>query len=268
MPGALTRSALTKPTFELVCGKAWTIGHVAFTFDALVAFPLRLPTPGVLATVATSKRGEGGELGAKAFRGPLPVAPTAAEGGDGGSEKEVEVCMTGACEMKGAGDGGGVGGRGGKDRNKGDGDGPLLRTNAWTVFDSMRVSGAERWALDLSGEMPDATPYLQQVHRMVEKLPPPFMSMLHLPCISLASPSDRASQVHRMVEELVHASSTLSPDGKVAPSVSYLVLYSIIHQREYHGHMVPQPHPFACLHPNPFALCLSRGIHPSRLKAQ
>ena len=39
----------------------------------------------------------------------------------------------------------------------------LPRARAWTVFDSMRVSGAERWALHERGELPDAAPYNRQV---------------------------------------------------------------------------------------------------------
>ena len=40
----LTANLARKPSLNPI---AWTIGHVAFTFDTLVAHPFRIPTPGV-----------------------------------------------------------------------------------------------------------------------------------------------------------------------------------------------------------------------------
>ena len=109
----------------------WTIGHVAFTFDMLIAQPLRLPTPGVIVAPRSAQQ------------------PAAAEGKP-------------------------FGGGGSSPRDGGSGDSgtsqpppPLLRTQAWTVYDSMRVSGAERWAMKGAGSLPDARPYLDQVKQML-----------------------------------------------------------------------------------------------------
>jgi len=106
---------------------AWTIGHVAFTFDMLIAHPLRLPTPGVIMYH---------------------------------SHDAV----------------------------------PLLRSNAWTVYDSMRVGSDERWELNDAHSLPNAITYLAQVHEMCADI----IAKVDGPCVPAA--------------------------------VSYLVLYSIIHE--------------------------------------
>ena len=106
---------------------SWTIGHVAFTFDMLIAHPLRLPTPGVIMYH---------------------------------SHDAV----------------------------------PLLRSNVWTVYDSMRVGSDERWELNDAHSLPNAITYLAEVHEMCADI----IAKVDGPCVPAA--------------------------------VSYLVLYSIIHE--------------------------------------
>ena len=105
---------------------AWTLGHVAFTFDALVAYPLRLPTPGAICA------------------SPL-----------------------------------------------------LLRAEAAKLYDSMRVGGAERWAITEGGEMPDARPWLDQTHET---------------CAALLR------------------AAVADGEARMSAAVSYLILYAIIHE--------------------------------------
>ena len=112
----------------------WTIGHVAFTYDSLVACPLRLPTPGVISSPkldANAKAAAAGERG--------EVSPRTPPKGD----DQIQPTSSSS---------------------------PLLRASAWTVFDSMRVGGAERWAIAEAGDLPDALPWLHQVVEMCADL--------------------------------------------------------------------------------------------------
>ena len=145
----------------------WTIGHVAFTFDALVAYPLRLPTPGVIKCTATD------ESTAASPTTP-PLSRTQASG---------ESLLDADPQL-------------------------LLRANAWVTYDSMRVGGAERWALSEGGTLPDALPWLKQVHLMCADL-----LHAHTKCAAVDTAGTRASAV-----------------VCVSPPVSYLILYSIIHE--------------------------------------
>uniref|UniRef100_A0A6T9E696 Sulfatase-modifying factor enzyme-like domain-containing protein n=1 Tax=Haptolina ericina TaxID=156174 RepID=A0A6T9E696_9EUKA len=161
----------------------WTIGHVAFTFDMLIAQPLRLPTPGVIVAPRSAQQ------------------PAAAEGKP-------------------------FGGGGSSPRDGGSGDSgtsqpppPLLRTQAWTVYDSMRVSGAERWAMKEAGSLPDARPYLDQVAQMAAEL------------------------VRVQADE----------EGMVAPVLSYLVLYTIVHTLWHAEDLVHTRHVNALPPPPPAA---------------
>ena len=141
----------------------WTIGHVAFTYDSLVACPLRLPTPGVI----TSPKLDANAKAAAGERGE--VSPRTPPKGD----DQIQPTSSSS---------------------------PLLRASAWTVFDSMRVGGVERWAIAEAGDLPDALPWLHQVVEM---------------CADL-------------VRAFKGGGSTAAPP-LVSPAVSYLVLYASIH---------------------------------------
>lgn len=97
----------TLPRAPSLNPEAWTVGHVAFTFDMLIADALGLEKPGALPCPGKKVKG----------------APTS-----------------------------------------------LPRTRAWTVYDSMRVSGSVRWHLAISGGLPDATGYLDIVHKEAREL--------------------------------------------------------------------------------------------------
>ena len=144
----------------------WSIGHVAFTFDYLVALPLRLPTAGVLwrPTRRPPRESAAAQLGAQhglPLAAMIQQASSAAVGAlgewwSGGAHDGAEGGAHHGAQG-GAHDGAGVladDGRGGEatfcsahggaKRGGGDSDRAVLRTQAWTLYDSMRVSGAER----------------------------------------------------------------------------------------------------------------------------
>ena len=238
----------------------WTIGHVAFTYDSLIAHPLRLPTPGVLhrprlssgepvaLAVGTLQRQVNGKGGHGTGGHGTGGHGTGGDGGsDGGSDggmafggqclggdkakaelgssdagitvepppprKRAKSSVDGSSSGMGSGKRqldefaeSGKGGCTGGECLRGGASGaprtakasePVLRACAWTVFDSMRVSGAERWEMALADEMPDAVAYLDCVHAMTRDL------------INHVAPGD---------------------GDTVPPAVSYLVLFSIVHQ--------------------------------------
>ena len=104
---------VTLPRTPSLNPEAWTVGHVAFTFDMLISDPLGLPKQGELTYLRSST-----------------IA------GHKGNPKPSS----------------------------------LPRARAWTLYDSMRVSGNARWQLALSGELPDATSYLAAVHEEARSL--------------------------------------------------------------------------------------------------
>lgn len=93
---------------------SWTVGHVAFAYDSMIAAPLRLPTPGVLSL--PSKAADAGKV-----------------------EKQSSYSF-------------------------------ILRSHAWQLYDSFRVSGNARWQMHESSKLPDAMPYMRQVHGMLEEV--------------------------------------------------------------------------------------------------
>ena len=162
----------------------WSIGHVAFTFDYLVALPLRLPTAGVLWRPTRRPPRESAaaaQLGAQhgvPLAAMLQQASSAAVGAlgewwsgahdsaKGGAHDSAGMLVDDGC----GGEATVCSAHGGAKRGGGDPDRAVLRTQAWTLYDSMRVSGAERWALWEEGELPDARLYLYQVHAMADTL--------------------------------------------------------------------------------------------------
>ena len=161
MPAAqLARSPGLYPT-------DWSIGHVAFTFDYLVALPLRLPTAGVLWRPTRRPTREGAAAAQLGAQHGLPLAAMiqqassaavgalgewwsggAHDGAKGGAHHDSQG---GAHHGAGALVDDGCGGEatfcsahGGAKRGGGDSDRAVLRTQAWSLYDSMRVSGAER----------------------------------------------------------------------------------------------------------------------------
>ena len=138
---------------------AWTLGHVAFTFDAVVADPLQL-----------DKRTAGG----------------------------------------------------------------VVRADAWRLYDSIRVSHAERWEMHANGILPDLTAGGQYL-----------------------------ADVHKQVADLIRDRSTFPTEGDkeatgcggavLHPVLTYLVLYAIIHELWHTEdlihtrqiHRLPPPPPYA-----------------------
>lgn len=185
----------------------WSIGHVAFTFESLVADPLRLQLDGEL-------------------------------------------------------------------------DARTARADAWTLYDSMRVSNAERWAMSEASALPDreaVTRYLESVHQMAADaarvplpctLParllvqsqevstmasfgnafplnsaegpsewPPIHSCALSTSSSLAvllAPPPRVSAQRALLPFsaalLFSAAGDCACEGRVPPVQSYLILYAIIHE--------------------------------------
>jgi hypothetical protein len=137
----------------------WSIGHVAFTFDYLVALPLRLPTAGVLWRPTRRPTREGAAAAQLGAQHGLPLAAMiqqassaavgalgewwsggAHDGADGGAHDGAGVLADDGC----GGEATFCSAHGGAKRGGGDSDRAVLRTQAWTLYDSMRVSGAER----------------------------------------------------------------------------------------------------------------------------
>jgi hypothetical protein len=145
----------------------WSIGHVAFTFDYLVALPLRLPTAGVLWRPTRRPTREGAAAAQLGAQHGLPLAAMiqqassaavgalgewwsggAHDGAEGGAHHGAQGgAHHGAGVLADDGCGGEAtfcSAHGGAKRGGGDSDRAVLRTQAWTLYDSMRVSGAER----------------------------------------------------------------------------------------------------------------------------
>ncbi len=193
---------------------AWTLGHVAFTFDYLVAWPLRLPTPGVL---WRPPKASAGELGAP-FASMIKQASTAAsaigEWWDSMAKEAAGVPNGGSGGVQGGSGGAKGGGEGG-----GDADRAVLRSDAWKVYDSMRVSGAERWALCEAAELPDARPYLHQVHVMADTL---------ISSCTTGAAADATTRASAGPADVRDGVDGVRP-AFLPPCVTYLVFYSILH---------------------------------------
>ena len=217
----------------------WSIGHVAFTFDYLVALPLRLPTAGVLwrpTRRPSRESAAAAQLGAQhgvPLAAMLQQASSAAVGAlgewwsgahDSAKGGAHDSAKGGAHDSAGMLVDDGCGGEatvcsahGGAKRGGGDPDRAVLRTQAWTLYDSMRVSGAERWALWEEGELPDARLYLYQVHAMADTL--------ISDCISGVS----TRQPGTCNDAHDGAAAEVTKAALLPPCVSYLLLYSIVH---------------------------------------
>ena len=94
---------------------------------------------------------------------------------------------------------------------------PSAAAEAWELYDSMRVTNAERWEMEAAAELPDARPYLAAVHSLCEA-------------------------------EATRAAAG-DGDGTVDPVVTYLVCYALIHELWHtedlvhtrHCHALPFP---------------------------
>lgn len=112
---------------------SWTLGHVAFMMDFIVAYPLQLPTPG------------GVRVPSKSPRLPVEVATT---------DDEV-IADTGIPAMPAPTPPW-------FSRHSSMATVFLPRDQTWTIYDPSRVTNDERWDRFRDGTLPDAKEYLDQ----------------------------------------------------------------------------------------------------------